>query len=1031
MSNIKMEVIAEEVNVGVESQKEVEVALSHNQGPVGPRGPKGDPGGPPGPQGENGRDATINGYNAIRIEEGNNINIRQTEGTLVISATTTGTGTGTGAVSSVNGQVGEVVLDADDIEFADGETFQTKFNRGTLKGQDGNDGQQGEKGKDAKINGHNSITIEEGDGIRINQRGSTLTISSTVSGGTSGGTGAVSSVNGKKGVVVLKAKDIDFEDGENFQYKFENGTLKGEDGAKGKDATINGENVISIQPGKNISIDQGDGVLTISSTVSGGTSSGGNDKPILVNISDYGIVSGEFKHKPPYSSSEYRTAYNNKKGFERLMADAKTHHWGIVRLPKGYYPVCYECQESGNPHFSYGFKYAIKIPSDTILDLNGSTIKVIYDSVNRNPNDKRSGGGAEPATLIGTVFAFDKSYNSEIRNGELIGDRYDRAYSSATIEIDKVQEQSYGVVFDNGSTNTVVNNMSIHGFMGDAITATTNANADLGTITPFSKPAFSQGYINNRGEIKNDIPGTYTTDFITLDLKTNEIMVRTNIGYSRVPDFANEEFEVLFFDSMRKYIGRTTARHLDTIILMGETKFIKITIKGEEIGRPSLTKTYQLSTVIPTDAIVKNCNIYDNNRGGLSNLPVTTQVLGCNIHDNGTANHKGWVEFPDTTRYAINCEDSVVKKVTVRDCVIYNHFNGVLLSSYHTIMENNELKNMSTGLGLYVSQKAIMKNNFIYSTPVVLSLEEDRRYDVLVADNDISNCEKVVSSSNSGNLSKSLIRVNDNIIKGVSKYNTDSNIYYSNNTIETVKTLGGAASTLYAAGKNKNNIYNVLYEQNSTNPLKVENAPGSFGNIINAPKITHCYPKRVYGVNLRVKTMWGDVSEGNIMENSVVSSETMLYQYFASTKSGTENIFKNTIFDNFGYIDLTLVGGAISDPNFTTKFVFEDCVFNFTDSKAIGMDIPLSGNQTLNIVFKNCKFNTNGRMQFFVYATQELTNKNFKVDTIDCEFNGVNDNTTPYKTSLSKNKASIVEISEEAYGSLLSRDKNVLYVITE
>ena len=49
------------------------------------------------------------------------------------------------------------------------------------------------------------------------------------------GGGAVDSVNGKTGVVVLGANDIAFDDGDTFQDKLNSGSLKGQDGVIGKD----------------------------------------------------------------------------------------------------------------------------------------------------------------------------------------------------------------------------------------------------------------------------------------------------------------------------------------------------------------------------------------------------------------------------------------------------------------------------------------------------------------------------------------------------------------------------------------------------------------------------------------------------------------------------------------------------------------------------------------------------------------------------------------------------------------------------
>ena len=68
-------------------------------------------------------------------------------------------------------------------------------------GKDGKDGKDGINGQDATINGVNTLNIEAGENITINQLGSTMTISST-------GGGAVSSVNGQTGDVVINVPDV-------------------------------------------------------------------------------------------------------------------------------------------------------------------------------------------------------------------------------------------------------------------------------------------------------------------------------------------------------------------------------------------------------------------------------------------------------------------------------------------------------------------------------------------------------------------------------------------------------------------------------------------------------------------------------------------------------------------------------------------------------------------------------------------------------------------------------------------------------
>ena len=86
---------------------------------------------------------------------------------------------------------------ADEVTFADGQTFQQKYNSGDLTGpvgptgpegpagKDGRpgatgpagaNGQPGAAGKDATINGVNALTVQAGDGIEATMSGTTLTI---------------------------------------------------------------------------------------------------------------------------------------------------------------------------------------------------------------------------------------------------------------------------------------------------------------------------------------------------------------------------------------------------------------------------------------------------------------------------------------------------------------------------------------------------------------------------------------------------------------------------------------------------------------------------------------------------------------------------------------------------------------------------------------------------------------------------------------------------------------------------------------
>ena len=99
------------------------------------------------------------------------------------------------------GQTKEVqILDGQDGEQGP-QGIQGPVGPAGADGKDGKDGTDGQDGQDATINGVNTLTIEAGDNITINQTGSTMTISSQ-------GGGEVTSVNGQTGDVVINVPDV-------------------------------------------------------------------------------------------------------------------------------------------------------------------------------------------------------------------------------------------------------------------------------------------------------------------------------------------------------------------------------------------------------------------------------------------------------------------------------------------------------------------------------------------------------------------------------------------------------------------------------------------------------------------------------------------------------------------------------------------------------------------------------------------------------------------------------------------------------
>lgn len=122
-----------------------------------------------------------------RVEDGVEISITNKDGELIINKVNDGAKGDTGATGprGEKGDVGE--RGPQGIQGPKGDTGATGP-KGE-KGDTGSQGPQGIAGNDAKINGVNTLSIEAGTNISIDQQGSTLTINST------GGSGGTSNYN--------------------------------------------------------------------------------------------------------------------------------------------------------------------------------------------------------------------------------------------------------------------------------------------------------------------------------------------------------------------------------------------------------------------------------------------------------------------------------------------------------------------------------------------------------------------------------------------------------------------------------------------------------------------------------------------------------------------------------------------------------------------------------------------------------------------------------------------------------------------
>lgn len=141
----------------------------------------------------------------------------------------------------------DVDVTADEVTFADGETFQQKYDSGELTGPAGKDGQDGAAGQDGSPGADGQPGADGEDGYSPTVSVATITGGHRIT---------ITDKNGTKTVDVMDGSDgAAGQDGETGPA--------GADGAAGKDATINGVNALTISAGDGISATMSGSTLTI------------------------------------------------------------------------------------------------------------------------------------------------------------------------------------------------------------------------------------------------------------------------------------------------------------------------------------------------------------------------------------------------------------------------------------------------------------------------------------------------------------------------------------------------------------------------------------------------------------------------------------------------------------------------------------------------------------------------------------------------------------------------------------------------
>lgn len=385
----------------------------------------------------------------------------------------------------------------------------------------------------------------------------------------------------------------------------------------------------------------------------------------VIDLKKYKITQADYEY--PFTSENYKVAYQNGVGFQQAINEAKEKNIQELIIPPGNYPLCY----SGNT----------KECSNIIINIEGVKLRgygvklyIIYDELDTGLNPYFTGDVSLAHTMMGKIFATDSS----IEGFELVGERAYRTTENA-----KYRDSSYGIVLNKNANGNSIKNCKIYQFSGDGIgngvtmqqlatwldgtdalaTAITwNGTSWVSSTTSFTTPKHSIGWadITKPMQIRGKNYRIWSIE--PLKIHCFKGVLGNDGNYSE-----------------GDYIGTVRVRQGEPFYFLKDTYYWYLEIvdslehttdKTMEIGVAVGYGTY-------CNTIIENCDISLNTRGGISNLPSGSLVKNCTIHHNG-CEYGNMVAYYDGTQFGIDIEDWYIHEITIDNCLFYGQLHDIL-----------------------------------------------------------------------------------------------------------------------------------------------------------------------------------------------------------------------------------------------------------------------------------------------------------------------------------------------------------------
>lgn len=583
----------------------------------------------------------------------------------------------------------------------------------------------------------------------------------------------------------------------------------------------------------------------------------------------------------PYTDADYIKADTNIQGINNAIQYAYANGYTHIVLARGQYALCYPRE--------------IKMVSNLTFDLNGSTLKVIYDSDRKSPFDTRT--TTDYYKFGGNSISFDNVTNAHLVGGTIIGCRDDRSFSNVTEE--RKVENTYGVVFQKSTKYSSINHCIVRDYMGDNITFSSTAVRELAEFN-LNLSLNSLDYTTGQPVSSTN---TLASGFINIptDIPLSSFLI-AGAGYSRLTALVNKDVDVFFYRADNSFIGVLKKRKIytDISIPVGATK-IRFLFFNETNPLKNMQITLKFG-LIPHHNTVEHNEIFNGHRGGIS-LGGSYNVIQQNtIRDNGKGSNSfldGKPIFSDPTRYAINQEDSYGDNCVIRNNLIYGSNHGILAGCYSIQIEDNHIYNIdSIGVNLYSLLFANIKGNVIY------------------------NCQAPIGLMTS-NFTNAYVNITENSIQGGNIGLASNNSYQvnmSDNNLVDLTNLDIGPSTINHTFKNNHIKFSNNTNIPSFNMYKMEDCIFDSTDVkeitLKIYKMSGC---RFNNLKINIQTRNDKTLSEKVSMDYCDFTNSRLSNLVFATKNRELKVTKSKFVDSIVHV------GNINTPGFTAATILDDC----------------------------------------------------------------------------------------------------------